>query len=166
MTISLRPATVDDAEAVMLLHLRCHEEAYARLLPEEFFIQRRATLADRVGRMRETIAAGPVPTLAFDGEGLMGIVNSGPARDEDAPAGLELYMIYTLARTHGSGAGQALLDAAVGDAAAFLWVLQDNPRAQAFYARNGFVMDGSRNLLPPSWHELPEVRMVRAGVAA
>jgi hypothetical protein len=30
-----------------------------------------------------------------------------------------------------------LLDAAVGSAPAFLWVAVDNPRAHAFYARNG-----------------------------
>lgn len=70
-------------------------------------------------------------------------------------------MIYTLARVHGSGAGQLLLDALIGADAAFLWVLEDNPRAQAFYAKNGFVADGARKLMPPEWNSLPEVRMVR-----
>ena len=48
-----------------------------------------------------------------------------------------------LAEHYGSGAGQALLDAAIGRSAASLWILQDNPRARAFYERNGFRSDGS-----------------------
>jgi ribosomal protein S18 acetylase RimI-like enzyme len=165
VTISLRPATPDDAEAVTLLHLQCHEEAYGRNLPPEFFVMRRSTLPDRIRRWREAIAAGDVPTVAYDGDGLLGIVNSGPARDDDAPAATELFMIYTLKRAYGSGAGKMLLDAAIDNRAAFLWVLEDNPRAQAFYAKNGFVLDGTRKLLPESWHSLPEVRMVRPAVA-
>jgi GNAT superfamily N-acetyltransferase len=150
VTISLRPATPDDAEAVTLLHLQCHEEAYGRNLPPEFFVMRRSTLQDR--------------TVAYDDDGLLGIVNSGPARDDDAPAATELFMIYTLKRAYGSGAGKMLLDSAIDNQAAFLWVLEDNPRAQAFYAKNGFVLDGTRKLLPESWHSLPEVRMVRPAV--
>ncbi|ALE04334.1 GCN5 family acetyltransferase (plasmid) [Arthrobacter sp. ERGS1:01] len=165
MRISLRPATVDDAEAVAHLHLRCHEEAYGRHLPPEFFIERRASLPARMESMREAIAKGHVPTLAYDDDGLLGIANAGPARDDDAPAEVELFMIYTLERAYGSGAGQMLLDAAIGTQAAFLWVLEDNPRAQAFYAKNGFAFDGTRKLLPESWHSLPEVRMVRSAVA-
>ena len=78
--------------------------------------------------------------------------------------GLELRWIYTLERVHGSGAGQLLLDAVVGREAAYLWVLEDNPRAQAFYARNGFALDGAAKAMPQEWHRLPEVRMVRGPV--
>ena len=61
---------------------------------------------------------------------------------------------------HGSGTGQALLDAAVGDRPAFLWTAEDNPRAQAFYRRNGFIADGARKI-EPEWENLAEIRMVR-----
>jgi len=37
---------------------------------------------------------------------------------------------------------------------------QDNPRARAFYARNGFTPDGARKV-EPSWEDLTEVRLVR-----
>lgn len=149
----------------MRLHLRCHEEAYGRHLPPEFFAMRRETLPGRVDNLRKGIAAGHVPTLAYDGGGLLGVAGAGPARDADAPAELELNWIYTLERAYGSGAGQLLLDAVIGKQAAFLWVLEDNPRAQAFYAKNGFVLDGTRKLLPPEWHSLPEVRMIRPAAA-
>ncbi|AIY02103.1 hypothetical protein ART_2504 [Arthrobacter sp. PAMC 25486] len=161
MTILLRAATPEDAEAVMRLHLRCHEEAYGRHLPPEFFEMRRRTLVSRVESFRGNLLAGRIPMLAYDDDGLVGVAGAGPARDADAPTALELHWIYTLARVHGRGAGQLLLDALIGADAAFLWVLEDNPRAQAFYAKNGFVVDGARKLMPPEWHSLPEVRMVR-----
>lgn len=166
MTILLRPATDDVAEDVMRLHLHCHEEAYSRHLPPEFFAMRRETLPERVETLRKGIAAGHIPMLAYDDEGLVGVAAAGPARDADAPAPVELGLIYTLARVHGSGAGQLLLDAVIGKQAACLWVLEDNPRAQAFYAKNGFALDGARKLMPAQWSSLPEVRMVRTGVGA
>ncbi len=46
-------------------------------------------------------------------------------------------------RTTVTGAGQLLLDAAIGAGDAYLWMMDDNPRAEAFYLRNGFVRDGS-----------------------
>ncbi|MHA7200304.1 GNAT family N-acetyltransferase [Arthrobacter alkaliphilus] len=85
----------------------------------------------------------------------------GRVRDS---AGGVTQVLYTLRRVHGLGVGQALVDAVIGNSAAFLWVLEDNPRAQAFYRKNGFRPDGTRELLPPEWHELPEIRMVRAAV--
>ena len=48
-----------------------------------------------------------------------------------------------LRRHHGSGAGQALLDAVVGSEPCQLWVARENPRAHRFYRRNGFVPDGT-----------------------
>ena len=89
---------------------------------------------------------------------------AGASRDEDAacPVSGELYAIYVLAAHYGSGAGQALLDAAIGRAAASLWVLEDNPRARAFYERNGFRADGTVKD-DDRWGEpVREVRLVRA----
>jgi ribosomal protein S18 acetylase RimI-like enzyme len=74
---------------------------------------------------------------------------------------LELYALYTLNRAYGAGLGAALLRAALGYSPAYLWVLEANPRARAFYGKHGFHPDGKRTLLPPDWHELPELRLVR-----
>ncbi len=43
---------------------------------------------------------------------------------------------------------------------AYLWVAEDNPRAHAFYRRNGFVADGARKVAE-QWEDLTEIRMVR-----
>ncbi|MGP0222278.1 GNAT family N-acetyltransferase [Paenarthrobacter sp. NCHU4564] len=165
MDFTIRPARVHDAEDMALMHLQSWRESYGHLLPEEFFVRQEAGLGARIERYREYIAAGHQRLVAHDPKGgLVGIAAAGPGRDEDSPCGLELFMLYTLKRVHGQGVGQALVDALIGTGPAYLWVLDDNPRAQAFYRRNGFVPDGKRQLCDPSWHSLPEHRMVRAAV--
>ncbi|MGW9413662.1 N-acetyltransferase family protein [Arthrobacter cupressi] len=165
MTFTLRTATPDDAETVPRLHLAAWKESYGHLLPKEFFETREATMDESVERHRKALAGAYQPVLAHDSAGeLVGMAFAAPSRDDDAPCSLELQMIYALQRVHGTGVGQALLDAVIGKDEAYLWVLEDNPRAQAFYRRNGFVPDGRRELLPPEWEELPEIRMVRPAV--
>ena len=73
---------------------------------------------------------------------------------------VELTTLYLRAARHGSGLGQELLDAVLGDRPASLWVAEDNPRARRFYARNGFAPDGARQTLA-LWEGLVEVRLVR-----
>lgn len=74
---------------------------------------------------------------------LIGIAMAGPALS-DAGEPQQLYLLYTYSAFHGSGVGTALLDAVIDHTApAALWVADPNPRAQAFYRRNGFVNDGS-----------------------
>lgn len=63
---------------------------------------------------------------------------------------VELKRIYALSRFHGSGAGKALMEAAVEDARArgagrlLLGTYQDNFRAVAFYRKHGFDLAGTR----------------------
>ncbi|MEJ1192270.1 GNAT family N-acetyltransferase [Pseudarthrobacter sp. CCNWLW207] len=66
--------------------------------------------------------------------------------------------LYTYAGFHGSGVGTALLAAVIDDnAPAALWVAHPNPRAQAFYRKNGFVTDEAVN----TEDEVCGVRVVR-----
>jgi GNAT superfamily N-acetyltransferase len=74
--------------------------------------------------------------------------------------------VYTAARVHGSGLGQALLGAAVADRDAYLWILYGNHRAERFYRRNGFRPDGVELGCGPSWFHRPMFRMVRIRPAA
>ncbi|MEI2277338.1 GNAT family N-acetyltransferase [Paenarthrobacter ilicis] len=165
MDFTFRPATVEDAEAMALMHVQSWRESYGHLLPAEFFAKQEAGLPERIARYRKFIAAGHTRVLAHDPEGeLVGLGAAGPGTDDDSPCATELFMLYTLERVHGRGVGQGLVDALIGDGPAYLWVLDDNPRAEAFYRRNGFVPDGKRQLCDPSWHSLPEHRMVRPGV--
>jgi|SRR3954469_5374103 GNAT superfamily N-acetyltransferase len=162
MDFRLRQAAPEDAEAVVLMQTLAHEECYAHLLSGGFFRHRRASMPERVQRRRAFLDTGEPRILALDADNeVVGYADAGPGREDDAPEARELYSIYTLRRTYGTGLGAALVSAAVGSGPAYLWVVENNPRALAFYLKQGFRPDGKRNTLPPEWEELPEFRLVR-----
>ena len=166
MDYVLRRATPEDAEAVVLMHTLAHEECYPHLLSPAFFAARRKTIPERVDRRRAYLDVADPRIIAVDANNeVVGLADAGPGRDEDSPEPLELYSIYILGRAQNKGLGAALLRAVVGESPAYLWVLEDNVRAQAFYRRHGFLPDGRRGLLPPEWEEVPEIRMVRPAQA-
>ncbi|MET3469350.1 MULTISPECIES: GNAT family N-acetyltransferase [Microbacterium] len=180
--VAVRRAVPADAAAIARVHVRGWHEAYTGRMPQS--ILDRLDL-DRLTRVRRELlgheqrlderessgAARPNHTerthdlgrtwVAVTGGSIVGFAVSGSSRDDPPVAPVELYAIYVLAAHHGTGAGQALLDAALGDESASLWVLADNPRARAFYARNGFRPDGAEKD-DTSWGEsISEVRLVR-----
>lgn len=163
MSETIRPATVDDAPALGALHMACWREAYAGHLSAEFLA--RATPQSSADRWVQTITrvvgeGGSPPLLAELDGALLGFAMGGAARVDDAPRETELYALYARASAHGTGLGQRLLDATIGGRPAFLWVLDRNPRATAFYERNGFRFDGATETLPDFENQL-ERRMVR-----
>jgi GNAT superfamily N-acetyltransferase len=162
MDYQLRQAGPEDAEAMVRMHTLAHEECYAHLLSPAFFRARRDSIPERVERRRPHLDVPDPRIIALDADGeVVGLADAGPGRDKDGPEELELYSVYTLRRTHGSGLGAALMGAAIGDSPAYLWVVEGNPRALAFYLKQGFRPDGKRGQLPPEWENLPEFRMVR-----
>jgi ribosomal protein S18 acetylase RimI-like enzyme len=160
MPWTLEHVTPDDAAEVGRVHVRVWQEAYAGLMPADYLD---ALDPDQFATSwRERLAAprpGVAHWLARDESGIVGLATSGPARDEDAPTDWQLYAINVLARGHGTGVGAALLVAALGDRAAYLWVVEGNERAIAFYRKHGFSDDGVREHLPETG--TPELRMSR-----
>ena len=162
MDYVLRRATPEDAETIVLMHTAAHEESYGHLLSPGFFAERRRSIPERVARRRPYLDVPHPRIVAEDANGeVVGLADAGPPRHDDSPFPLELYSIFVLARAQGSGLGKALLEAALGDSPAYLWVLEENVKAQAFYRRQGFTFDGGRGNLPPEWESVPELRMVR-----
>lgn len=160
--VNLRTATLSDAAAVARVHHTTWVTTYEAILPPEFWAT--ATLEHRTSTWERWLANGAAPVVAeVDGE-VVGIAMSGDAVEQDhilPVRGRQLYLLYVLAAYHGTGVGQALLDAVVPPGTgAQLWVAEDNPRARRFYERNGFVMEGAR-VVDASTADLAEVRMVR-----
>ena len=154
--IHVRPAVPDDAERIAEIQRESWRAAYAHLLSADFL----ATLPAHVEMFQRAIERGATLEVAeLDGE-LIGYALAGPTRDEDAPRELQLWHLYQLPKAHGSGSGQALLEAVLGDRPAQLWTAEDNPRANAFYRRNGFRPDGARKV-EDAWEGLVAIRMVR-----
>lgn len=160
----IRPAAAGDAEALTDLHLDVWEQAYGRLIDPQVLRARRRTRTERIERWRTNITQPASNTLlAWRANELIGFVSSGPGRD---PVGqglpeLEVWALYVRDTVYGQGVGHALLSAAIGEAAAYLWVLDGNDRAIRFYERQGFGRDGATKTEPVG----VERRMVRPGRA-
>ncbi len=157
----IRAPRQDEAAVIADLHLRTWAEAYADKFPPSAWGEE-----SRVNRlaMWESICSRPGPDMRVavaEAEGeLIGFAGVGRNMDEPPSRDRQIWFIYLLARRQGSGAGQALLDEVLGEAPASLWVLEDNPRAKSFYARNGFAEDGTRQSTGYA-DSGDEIRMVR-----
>jgi ribosomal protein S18 acetylase RimI-like enzyme len=165
----VRRATVGDAQSVAHVQVTGWREAYTGRMPQSILDDldedRSGAFWLRVIERSDLGEPGGVWVAVAD-DAVIGFAASGPSTDDDAPPGRrQLFAIYVLAAHYGSGAGQALMDAAIGRGAASLWVLEDNPRARAFYARNGFRADGAAQD-DDRWGEpVREVRLVRPDTA-
>ena len=76
----------------------------------------------------------------------------------------EIYAIYVHPDAWSTGAGRALMTAALDDLGAgpvVLWVLTVNRRAQRFYRLAGFRPDGTEKLADMPDGQLPEIRYRR-----
>lgn len=164
MKFTLRPPDLSDADALANLHVTTWREAYAHLLPQDFFTPE--YVRGRHDLWRRILQA-PRPEFAIqlaeaDGEPI-GFAWVGPAVAADAetaPRERQLYAIYVRAAHHGENVGQSLLDATLGSQPAMLWVAKNNPRAVAFYRRNGFQFDGVEQV-DPAAPAILDARMLR-----
>jgi ribosomal protein S18 acetylase RimI-like enzyme len=152
---------VEDADEVGRVHIQVWREAYADHMPADFLegldpVQAAESFALRF-EMDEPDGIVVVAT-GRDGE-IVGIASAGPTRDQDALTDWELYSINVLAAHQGSGVANQLITAAVAERPATLWVVRDNPRANAFYRRHGFSVEGATQTHEGSGAS--EIRMIR-----
>jgi len=157
----LRPAAVDDAEEIGLVHYTSWVETYTDLASADFWA---AASAERSGRWwRQVLEGGHPATVAELDGAIVGLALAGESREPGGHAPVrdtELSNLYVLAAQHGTGVGQALLDAALPPGTpAQLWVARGNPRAARFYERNGFVPDGATD--DGSFGGIAALRLVR-----
>jgi len=164
MSLVVRTPTPSDATRIAELHVATWKEAYAHLLPDDFFDVAHTRMRQR---MWDQILNAPrdewiVRIAEVDGRAV-GFAMSGPsfgAEGQDLPRERHVYNIYVVESEHGTGVGQSLLDEIVGTDPAMLWVAKENPRAIAFYRRNGFELDGAEQV-DSGDSGITSVRMVR-----
>lgn len=133
-----RTATIADIDQIAAMHVQCWQETYEGLLPASEIAHR--DFAYRRALWAKMIAAQSTMISIIDD---VGFAQIGPQRDQ-ALANVyprEIYALYTLAKVHGSGAGQALLDDVMDRSAGgvSVLVLQGNARATAFYRKMGAI---------------------------
>lgn len=141
---TIRPAAVDDALGVAIVHVASWQTAYRGLMPDE--VLDGLSVEQRAEGWRRIISDQNAPgrTIVADRHGeIVGWASFGPGRDEGARERGELWGLYAHPSAFSSGVGHALLSAvegalrADGYTSAYLWVLDGNDRAERFYERHG-----------------------------
>ena len=162
--MEVRLATAADAEAVESIRIRGWRTAYRHVFPPADL----DALPVDPERWRARLHVPPPgwsTFVALDEGRVVGFASVGPSRDE---AGMgELFAIYVDPDAWSTGAGRALIERAEEQLraeydAAYLWVLDDNPRARAFYERAGWTPDGERKAEERFGVRAPEVRYRKA----
>jgi GNAT superfamily N-acetyltransferase len=145
----LRVATPADAEACGSVHYASWVETFTGLASPAFW--ERASRERSIATWRRLLDDGLVATIAEVGQEnsreIVGLAIVGESHESGGHPPVrdrELRNLYVLAAHHGTGIGQALLDAVLPPGTpAQLWAAERNPRAARFYERNGFERDGA-----------------------
>jgi ribosomal protein S18 acetylase RimI-like enzyme len=167
VSTGVRIATPDDARAIAEIHVASWQEGYRGQLPDSYL---KSLSADaRETRWAQSLRDGASVLLVEHAGKPLGFVSYGPSRDDDAPeTGGEIYGLYVHPHAWSTGKGQQLHDGALaalgasGSTVVTLWVLTSNDRAQRFYSRHGWQLDGATKTVELDGVTLSEVRYKRA----
>ncbi|HEY3869378.1 MAG TPA: GNAT family N-acetyltransferase [Actinocrinis sp.] len=174
----VRTPLPEDAPALGRLHAAAWHAAYTGHMPQDFLDT--ITAERRTEGWRRRLAAQRAERewigVAETDQGVAGFVHTGVPLIHDGDAGAaaevdaetgELYAINVGPEQWGSGAGSALMAAALdaladaGFRRAVLWVLPANDRARRFYERRGWAADGADRQITMAAATIPEVRYAR-----
>ena len=146
-TVTIRPATLEDAAALTDLGARTFRETFEGICsPQDLSAYVAGAYGEAIQRAELADPARPALVLEIDGVpsgfAQLRLDHREPCVTGKRPA--ELQRIYLLHSAQGGGCGAALMEASVGLArsggADSLWlgVWENNIKALAFYARCGF----------------------------
>ena len=148
MPFTIRPAAVEDADAIGAVHVRAWQAAYRGVMPDEYLDGLRAQ--DRAdGWRRHLTSLRPdqkVLVVDDDRDRVVGFAAFGCERGSETSQDVgELYAINLDPGVWDRGIGRALLRratdelAAAGYAEVVLWVVPQNLRARHLYESEGWI---------------------------
>lgn len=156
----VREAALPDAERVAATHAAAWRETYTGLVPESVLADLEAAGPQRWALdLAEPEARATWIAVERETGEVVGIAVAEATGPGDVRP-LRLNVLYVLRRCQGQRLGQILLERALGDAPAYLWVAEGNEDAERFYRRHGFEPDGARQV-EERWGGLADQRMVR-----
>lgn len=152
MARMVRPATLDDLDAIVAVHVAGFRAGNVPHLPPE---QAGRLTEERAAAVWDSTIAEPPPggavLVAQHDRRVVGVALAARARDDDVAEDTgEVYALYVAPESWGAGHGRALDAAARAHlkarlfTSAVLWVLEANQRARRFYEDCGWQADGSR----------------------
>ena len=165
-TVALRHAGTDDADAIAQLHTESWRRTYRGMMSDDFLDHR--ALDNRRLTWRERLEAPPpnqYVRVAGDQTAIVGFI-CGFA-DHDPVWGSYIDNLHVTAGMHRQGIGRALMRDVAGwlcqvrpDRGVWLWVMEANTSARAFYDRLGATNAGTANLRDPDGGHAPNCRYV------
>jgi len=168
LAVHIRLATVDDAAALAIVHVRTWQVAYRGQVPQDYLDALDPAQRRQMWEQWLRDADPLTSTLALrDAAGaVIGFVTVSGSRDPDADPQVmgEVKAIYVLPERWGEGGGRLLMEAGLrkladaGFHAATLWVLEANRQARRFYEAGGWRPDGAAKTDEIRGFPLVEVR--------
>lgn len=143
---AVRTPDVSDASDIGRIHVDVWRATYVGLMSADFLasLDPLRLAARWTRRIAEAVEGeGYLVGLAPDGP-IAGYAAWGPADGPDAVSELELYSLNVAPRHQGSGLAHLLMEQAVEDKPAELWVAEGSPQAVTFFQRYGFRLDGEQ----------------------
>jgi ribosomal protein S18 acetylase RimI-like enzyme len=150
----IRRATPEDAARLGEIHVFGWRMAYRGLVSDEILFGK-LRVVKRAEAFRKVLEEGSEETYVAESEGILrGFMTIGDCRDPDkGPDAFELWGIYVDPCFLRGGYGSRLLQFCEAEARSrgrselLLWVFEENPRARAFYEKQGLCPDGKRQLI-------------------
>ena len=147
--LNLRPASTDDAALIASIHATSWRETYRNLLPDAFLDN--DVVTERAAHWQARLnAPGANRRLVVIAERAGEAIGFACVeRQVDSPWGVLLDNLHTLPGHQGIGVGKLLMRAAFdwarahGEAQLYLYVLEGNAQAIAFYERQGWQPAGA-----------------------
>jgi ribosomal protein S18 acetylase RimI-like enzyme len=141
VSVTIRPATIGDAAGIAAVHVRSWRETYPGLIPQD--VLDNLSVEQRTKDWQEWLSKQQQMFVAHKSEQIVGFVAGGKSRKPDFSYRSELYGLYLLQETQGSGVGRSLFET-LGKAFQdqntpdfYLWVIEGNTQSRQFYERMG-----------------------------
>ncbi len=144
--ITIRPATLEDAEGIAFVHVKGWQESYKNIIEQDYLDA--LSLKDKIA-LRQKILRGlthdHLNLIAVCNDQIVGFCDAGPCFDGNKDYPGEIYALYLLDDIKKCGLGSKLFSLARShllkkSLTPFkVWGLEKNAIARRFYEKNGGV---------------------------